>query len=389
MSLFTAALIEPFRSNPQIRQALNGNHLLHFEEFKDWYLPQPSPLQEAQVIGDLATIACEGNIGPVYIQRLVQSLSDGRADFDILIVVDSRYEESREGIPVTDKLKHVIGFVIAELGECKDKPNVYSINLICTRTVGNASIKSLVLLGAFEFCIKNSISGNVNTDEGILELADGYINMPGFISYTKMGFKKTEELSGATCFTDYNNLPMRVDLTRLTNDEIIARAAGWRPTITPEEDDSGLFNARVSPDDQRTAIRLNNIVYKLTIDPTIIQNPEKLLPNEAASFRAYLKRFYKTNRRDVDPLYARSEILKELKRRIQGTLTAPEPEASRKRSGTTEIAPMKRHAVEQATGSEMGSSTLSGAGGLKRKRRTKRSTLKARMCGKKQSKKKQ
>jgi hypothetical protein len=83
----------------------------------------------------------------------------------------------------TKLVDQIDGFIIAQLGECKRKPNVWSVALICSKgKVGK------LMLGAFMFCIKNHYSSS-NT-EGILELASGYLNLPGFLSYTQMGFIK-------------------------------------------------------------------------------------------------------------------------------------------------------------------------------------------------------
>ena len=161
-----------------------------------------------------------------------------------------------------------MGFVIAELGECKKHPLTYSINLICSRSVNGAKIGSIVLLGAFIYCIKNSASTTINKDEGILELAGGYRNMPGFISYTKMGFIKDLNLYGTNCFESYELLPMKVNIKKLDNKEIIDRAAGLsRPIITIDQDNSGLFNARkdMTPKDKQKLSLLNNIKFKLDI----------------------------------------------------------------------------------------------------------------------------
>ena len=247
MSLFTQDLIDSYKNNSKIQQALNGVILLTFEEFKDWYSPSQSmrssriekntikgigkervDLQrqnsiekrqvfiDTKVITDLADIVCQGQIGLDYGQHTVKQLIDKNKDFDTLIAVDSTYNTEKDifnpETVLTHKLKHVVGFIIAELSECKDKLDVYSVNLICTRKVREVSIKSIILLGAFIYCIKNCIS-KINNNEGILELAGGYTNMAGFISYTKMGFNKNLNLSSRNCFRDYSNLPMSVNIS--------------------------------------------------------------------------------------------------------------------------------------------------------------------------------
>jgi hypothetical protein len=353
MSLFTEGLTSTYRNHPQIQTALQGVVLLNFGEFQSWYRPPDARRSErvAENVGfaqaasqyrkqdaerqgfvdellikELVKIVCEGNIGLGYGQHTVQNLLDRRTSFDILVAVDSDYAEEstayRPGTVLHHKLKHVIGFIIAELGECQDKPNVYSVNLICTRKVDGVSIKSTLLLGALLFCIRNTSDPGIDRNEAILELADGYRNMSGFVSYTKMGFNKNLTLSGRNCFGDYTNLPMSVDISRLVNDEIIARAAGSRPTITEAEDDSGLFNAKVTPQVQARLISLNNVAYKLSIDQTILRSPSKLHnATEEALLAPYIVRYGRSIQGfGSEVAHAQALILEEIKGEIQRLL---------------------------------------------------------------------
>jgi len=357
MSLFTEALINDYRNHPQISDALKGVKLLTYDEFYDWYIPvetRRSPRVEeiretqvgiptlrlerklsfekrvrsvqVEVIQQLADQVCQGNIGKQYGIDTVLNVVAKLPKVDILIAVhpeyDSRLPSAHTTTIVKNKLSRVLGFVIAELGECKRKPDVYSVNLICTRKVGNASIKSILLLGAFLYCIKNSIS-NINKDEGILELADGYVNMPGFISYTKMGFRKDLTLSGQNCFSDYTNLPMKVDISALSNEEIINRASGTiRPTITAQQDDSGLYNASpdIAEDKKAQVIALNNIAYKLAIDPQILLHPTRLGNyDEQVVIYRYL-RYYREQIQRGELNSVKNSILRDIKREINQLL---------------------------------------------------------------------
>jgi hypothetical protein len=357
MSLFTEALVNDYRNDPQIRGALNGVKLLTYDEFYEWYSPEEtrrSPRIEEnretqvgkpqlrlerkqsfekrvrtiqiEVVQQLADQVCQGNIDEQYGINTVKKVLD-KSNFDILIAVEPNYNVT--SLPLThtknvvkNKLSRVLGFIIAELGECKDKPDVYSVNLICTRKVGNASIKSILLLGAFLYCIKNSIS-TINNEEGILELADGYVNMPGFISYTKMGFRKDLTLSGQNCFKDYTNLPMKVDISALSNEEIINRASGTiRPTITAQQDDSGLYNASpdIAEDKKAQVIALNNIAYKLAIDPEILLYPTRLGNiEEHVAILPYLS-YYKARIQRGELNSAKNSILRDIKREINQLL---------------------------------------------------------------------
>ena len=102
---------------------------------------------------------------------------------------------------------NVLGFVIAELGECAREPNVYAVNLICSQ-----SGLGKLLLGACLYCIK--FNDDVSEKKCILELAHAYKNTPGFFMYTKLGFNLDDSLIGkeGECFFDYLHLPMSVSL---------------------------------------------------------------------------------------------------------------------------------------------------------------------------------
>jgi hypothetical protein len=101
----------------------------------------------------------------------------------------------------------VIGFIIAELGECAREPNVYAVNLICSQ-----SGLGKLLLGACLYCIK--FNDAVSEKKCILELAHAYKNTPGFFMYTKLGFNLDDSLIGkeGECFFDYLHIPMSVTL---------------------------------------------------------------------------------------------------------------------------------------------------------------------------------
>ena len=102
---------------------------------------------------------------------------------------------------------NVLGFVIAELGECAREPNVYAVNLICSQ-----SGLGKLLLGACLYCIK--FNDDVSEKKCILELAHAYKNTAGFFMYTKLGFNLDDSLIGeeGECFFDYLHIPMSVML---------------------------------------------------------------------------------------------------------------------------------------------------------------------------------
>ena len=102
---------------------------------------------------------------------------------------------------------NVLGFIVAELGECAKEPNVYAVNLICSQ-----SGLGKLLLGACLYCIK--FNDDISEKRCILELAHAYKNTPGFFMYTKLGFNLDDSLmeKEGVCFFDILHLPMSVTL---------------------------------------------------------------------------------------------------------------------------------------------------------------------------------
>ena len=239
--------LDTYRNDDIIQGLLNNNFvLLNLEEFLDWYEPDESRqnphraaaaqnpfapttirrqasydeklVKARNILPKLASL-CRG-IGLVYGQQAVTNLLDKNASFDLLVALQADYESvNRIGRTETvsqRKLEKVVAFIIVELGECIKKPNTISVNLIC----GKSSIpqfKASILLGAYLYCIKKTRYDQ----EGILELAGGYTNPSGFMSYTKLGFNYDKTLYGVNCFDAFENLPMSVNLVKMSPETII------------------------------------------------------------------------------------------------------------------------------------------------------------------------
>ena len=167
------------------------------------------------------------NISSEYGRDVMNRLHQNDSALDILAIVPRH------------QLDHILGFILCELGECKVEPNVWCVKLVCmTKTI----VKASMLLGAMMFCIKRKPRYE---QEAILELAGGYANLAGFISYTKMGFNRDLDLlmGRKICFHDVTNLPMSVDISSISFAEITRRAMGMRTRVVTRQDDpTGLYH---------------------------------------------------------------------------------------------------------------------------------------------------
>lgn len=281
--LFSLYKINEYRNNPDIIRVLGGVQLLNYNEFHKWFsdlgeeairtLPKrkasmSNPFSHTEerleeeveinnevalnsAIQNLTKNVCQGIIQKEYVASSL-SMSITSRKFDLLVAVAPGYQEmglrtvDSPYVRASEKMKMVVGFIIVQKGECETHPNAWAVNLICVRSIRlgffSYSIKGSILLGAYLYCIKLS---NNSEQLGLLELADGYLNVAGFFSYTKMGFDKNTSIisSDPPCFNDISNLPMSVNLIPYTPETIIGLASGSiiRP-LSDVKDDTGFFS---------------------------------------------------------------------------------------------------------------------------------------------------
>jgi len=272
--LFSLHKLNSYRYNESVINSLGGVQLLNFKEFSNWYkdpTPKTPPTRESALtsyypteeimeekrlesdeiamvaaINNLTEGVCQDKIASHYLESSLKKAYDSRF-FDLLVAVTPGYEELNDTVtyPMSTKqrssakINKVVGFIIAQYGECKMHSNAYAVNLICTRSIDGYSIKGSLLLGAYMYCIKQTDNAE---QIGVLELAFGYDNIGGFFAYTKMGFDKDYSLAKDGCFEDYENLPMSVNLEKYTLDAIVGLATGLSPRpLTDVDDDSGLY----------------------------------------------------------------------------------------------------------------------------------------------------
>jgi hypothetical protein len=295
--------LDMYRNDSVIQGLLGSNFvLLNLAEFLDWYMPDPSrttphraaaaktpyapTLMRRQVSYDDKTIVARDvlprlasicqDISEGYGQYAVQSLLDRSNQFDLLVALHADYNDvDRLGKTTTvseRKINKIAAFIIVELGECKKKPKTVSVNLICGKNIqlyprGVPVFKAAILLGAYLYCIKNS-----NLDqEGILELANGYTNAAGFMTYTKLGFNYDKNLHGDNCFADFINLPMSVNLVKMTPETIINLVGDvTERRIDNIDDPTMLYKLKPYKNTKANELillqNISNILYRLELD---------------------------------------------------------------------------------------------------------------------------
>lgn len=293
MALFdTTNGLDEYRNDKKIEKMLNGCELMNYEEFMRWYLPNDVRYSERieieypgsrkrrklenkevkihamDIFKELATNVCESNIDDEYGQNTMKHLKK-KSHFDLLVAVDTTMIKK---ISAKTKLSAVVAFIIVEKGECSisdpgiDRSNVYSVNLICRREdrPNARSVKGVVLLGAYMYCIKNNRDIHTKDKIGILELAGAYTNLAGFFSYTKVGFDKNNSLFGKKCFNDADNLPMSVDINQYSNADIIQLVSGEKKRSATEiKDDTGIYGLGLPDKDNTVKIKNQMLIAEI------------------------------------------------------------------------------------------------------------------------------
>ena len=250
------------------------------------------------IIQKLANTKCK-DIGIDYGKSAVHSSFDEQKNIEILVLIDHNYKYLRlqEDSLIQQRLDMIYGFIIVEKGECKYRPNVYTVNLICSQMKGGGS----VLLGAYLYMIKR----NTQIQQmGLLELAGGFTNVVGLCAYSKFGFLPNITYLGADCFSDTGNLPMSVDLDEIESDEIINVVLG-KKNIKLELEEG------IDEDDEYNILQ-NNAVCDKTIDPKTQSNMAFYLN---ALYRAiYNNELKEQDYRQATTEYEKNDILEKIKR---------------------------------------------------------------------------
>jgi len=288
-TFFTRPLIDSYVNynlygKKPIEKALGGYELKTYDEFMEWwndYPEIPNTRNKSKYIKEIEktfarifTYKCT-DVNELYIYDDIQSLSDD-SNFDALFAVNLKTDINPNkfwNVPdyQKDKSKSVGGFIIVQKGECKRLPgsvssfdDVYSVNLICTNNV-----KGQLLLGAYLFILKTAPKAQV----AILELAGGYTNIPGFISYSKLGFKKDTGLYGNNCFMSLSNLPMSKYLMNETPENIIKTVVGDVSIVHLQYIRDILNFYKSNKDNHENQQKLSvllNILYRMELQPNEI-----------------------------------------------------------------------------------------------------------------------
>lgn len=193
-------------------------------------------------------------INDKYISDGIKSVIAKDPNFDMLSILN-------------EDTKMIDAFIIVQKGECKVMPNIYSVYLICShpKLKGRNGVGGgLTLMIAFLHSLINMFTykNTPRSDQkAILELANNYKNIEGFITYTKLGFQKDlslvqskhkNQLPCLTGFYEKNpSLPMSVNLYGikpsafidiLTKKSAYLKRAGLFQLYRDIVDDTGLFH---------------------------------------------------------------------------------------------------------------------------------------------------
>lgn len=192
--------------------------------------------------------ACLGPYDPVEkkYQRTTPPVEYIKASFQEMLEAPymdflSIYDEDKD---------QIVSFIIAHLGECRAYYNYWSVNLICS--IGLAGSGQFTLAALLYAAKQDYYRRGITPQKVLLELAAKYTNIAGFISYSRLGFKRDASLyypedeknclewTTRSCFCEQGTMAMSCDLDLI---DVSRLTRMLRLDLLPVEDDTDLVSA--------------------------------------------------------------------------------------------------------------------------------------------------
>jgi hypothetical protein len=182
--LFTTENIDYFlKKYKSIKKNDDDEFPYSIKTFHDLKGTKP-PLELKKELESEISISCGGFITTDYIKEQVYNLLTS-PHFDAIFIYNHTTNE-------------LVGSLIVSNNECKVKPDIFSIQLICSnenmlQTSSSKKFGSVgsIIMGLFLVLVKKN--GMVSA---ILEIAKSYLNVKAYCLYTKFGFRYNPELYG-------------------------------------------------------------------------------------------------------------------------------------------------------------------------------------------------
>jgi hypothetical protein len=266
-TLFSNDLIGQLSKDREIKQMMKmkGVAFLTRSQFTDMKTFQ-SYLGNSDKLVEKIGYTCEDVVSSDYVEKLLNEvLEDNEPNpyMDILFIKNNKQK--------------IMGFLIAELGACRMRPQTYAINLVCSE----GGIGKL-LVGACLYCIK--LNENVTTKACVLELAHAYRNTPAFFLYSRMGFNVDNSLISNNCFHDATQMPMSVKLTEKYSKQYIVNAmVGANFKQTDVRDATGIYELGLPLHYSEDKGKSENIQEKIMLIANIIRKMKVYSENEIYS----------------------------------------------------------------------------------------------------------
>ena len=265
-TLFSNDLIDELSKNREIKKAMSSKGvafqtLSQFTNSKLFQSHNTSDAKKNKLLEEIGS-SCGDVVSSDYIEESLQNMLFGDADpyMDILFIKNGKQK--------------IMGFLIAELGVCRMRPQTYAINLVCSE-----SGLGKLLVGACLYCIK--FNENVATKACVLELAHAYRNTPAFFVYTRLGFNVDNSLIGDNCFHDAIQLPMSVKLTDKYSKQYFVNAmVGANFKQTDVRDASGIYELGLPLKYSEDKGKSENIQDKMALIANIIRKMKVYSDNE-------------------------------------------------------------------------------------------------------------
>ena len=220
---------------------------------------------------------CATNVRSGYIKDELRAIKD--------IIDNDQSSKSIDIIIVLDERKERVAFGIIQWSECKMKPDIPALKIICALPGGYGDI----IMYSYIYCLKK-----YGLSQGILELSEHFDNMSGLCLYNKYGFKEDMEMKNFMCFPEVGTLPMSSDVDEISFDKLdrilslsFKNDADKDPTIKSEIDNSDYSEPlcddywKTKNDDEKTAINKKRTHTRYVNERIRLQNNKKFQKENA------------------------------------------------------------------------------------------------------------
>ena len=232
---FTSAIIDEIKRRDAVSNYLTSYDVDLETIYMQRHKIDPKKINDKSVVckdvlapSSLLYDKCMSNVGKTYVidalTEVCKKLYGEPSTYDIIFITTTKVREVELTPPGKKKpIKYQVnpgdkvGLMMIELGECKQRPEIPALKIICS-----AVSVSPLMLYLYAYILKSK-----GLETGILELSNGYSYLTGYCAYNRFGFFEDFKNKNQDCFIEEEKnpsnpttLPMTMNLTGVTPEDL-------------------------------------------------------------------------------------------------------------------------------------------------------------------------